>query len=87
LNIILNEGKEGYSLNTDKEILKEIEEAIGKSIQPIAEVKYDTFGVKFKGNAIVELGLYECCLTALLESFSQLKSLQNLCLGGNQILA
>ena len=70
---------------TDKEILKELEELIGKSIPSTATMEWNTVGVKFEGDAIVRLGLYQCGLTALPESFGALKSLQTLYINNNPL--
>ncbi len=69
----------------DKEILQELEQLIGKSIPSVVTIDWNTVGVKFKGDTIIGLGLYQCGLTTLPESFGNLKSLTYLNLNSNKL--
>jgi hypothetical protein len=67
------------------ETIKNLEKSIDKSIPRVEEIKWNTFGVKFDGDAVLGLGLYNCGLTTLPDSFSQLKSLEILNLESNAL--
>ncbi|MHA1310625.1 MAG: leucine-rich repeat domain-containing protein [Candidatus Helarchaeota archaeon] len=66
-------------------IISELENMIGKPIPKVNEIKWDTFGMVLDDNKILGLGLYECRLKNLPESFGSLKSLQELDLQDNQL--
>ncbi len=78
--------EEKRGTKSDKAILKELEQLIGKSIPAVATIEYDTFGMKLEEDTLVGLGLYNCKLTALPESFGDLKSLQILSIDNNQLM-
>jgi Leucine-rich repeat (LRR) protein len=65
----VGEGEEKRKRRSDREVLKELERAIGKSIRPVESIDWKTFGAKFERNVIVGLGLYNCGLKTLPRSF------------------
>ncbi|MFX1294723.1 MAG: leucine-rich repeat domain-containing protein, partial [Promethearchaeota archaeon] len=69
------------------QILKELEQLIGQSLPRVDKIDLETVGVQVEGDSVIGLGLYDCELTALPESFEQLKSLQTLDLTDNQLTA
>jgi hypothetical protein len=66
------------------QIVKELEQHVGKSIPNVKEIEWNTVGMKVEGNIIIGLGLYNCGLTTLPESFGALQSLEKLWINGNQ---
>ncbi|GAG86868.1 unnamed protein product, partial [marine sediment metagenome] len=65
--------------------LEDLENTIGKSIPPVKEIEWDTFGVKIEGYNVVGLGLYKQGLVSLPESIGDLTSLKSLWLQYNQL--
>jgi hypothetical protein len=70
-----------------RQVLKELEQSIGKSIPSVTNINWNNIGVKYDGDTIVELGLYNCGLMVLPESFSTLESLKSLMITRNQLIA
>ncbi|TFF88718.1 MAG: toll/interleukin-1 receptor domain-containing protein, partial [Promethearchaeota archaeon] len=70
---------------TTKNIIKDLEESIGKSLPEVEKIDYATVGVKFDGDKVIGLGLYKCGLKTLPDSFCDLKNLQKLILWNNKL--
>ncbi|MFX1295864.1 MAG: tetratricopeptide repeat protein [Promethearchaeota archaeon] len=66
-------------------VLKELEQLIGRYIPSTDKIDPNTFGFKVEGDIIVGLGLSNCGLTTLPESFSNLQSLEILTLANNKL--
>lgn len=67
------------------EVLEDLENAIGKTLDPIKKIYPTAFGVKLEGKNIVGLGLYKCGLTELPDNFGNLELLHELTLQDNNL--
>ncbi|MFW9878994.1 MAG: leucine-rich repeat domain-containing protein, partial [Candidatus Thorarchaeota archaeon] len=65
--------------------LLDLKNTMGISLLRVDKIEYNTIGVKIEGNNIIELGLYNCGLNLLPESIGNLKFLQTLHLGSNNL--
>ena len=66
-------------------VLEELERILGKSIPQINIINWNIFGAKIDGDKIIGLGLCNCGLTVLPESFGDLRSLQTLEIWRNKL--
>ncbi|MFX1293260.1 MAG: hypothetical protein ACFFD2_00180 [Promethearchaeota archaeon] len=64
-----------------------MEVKIGKSLPRVDTINWNIVGVQVERDRVIGLGLYQCRITALPESFGQLESLRGLILSGNQLTA
>ncbi len=68
----------------EMKILEELEQVIGNTLQIVNEINVDTVGIKIENNSIIGLGLFNCNLTALPDSISNLQAIKTLNLTYNQ---
>lgn len=68
------------------EIIKELEKLLHRSIPHMEKIDWYKFGVVFNGDDVIELGLYNCGLKTLPESFGELKSLKTLWIYYNKLM-
>ncbi|MHA1311697.1 MAG: leucine-rich repeat domain-containing protein [Candidatus Helarchaeota archaeon] len=75
-----------YGVNYREAVaLQELEKIIGKSIPVVNKIEWGTVGMVLSDNKVLGLGLYECGLTTLPESFGNLINLKELSLKVNQL--
>ena len=73
-------------MSNDLEIIKKLEQTIGKELPKLDSVKYGSVGyVQNKQNQITGLGLYKCGLTELPPEIGKLQNLTELYLWKNQL--
>jgi hypothetical protein len=67
-------------------VLGELENRLKRPIPIVHEILSGNVGVKIEDGKVIGLGLYQCNLNTLPDSFGQLKSLQKLNLGANGLI-
>ena len=71
---------------TDLDIIAQLEERIGRKLEKLDEIKWDSVGYQFNDqHQVIGLGLYQCKLSDLPEEIIQLQNLRELYLGSNQL--
>jgi len=71
---------------TDLDIIAQLEQRIGRKLEKLDEISWESVGYQFnENNQVIGLGLQNCKLTELPTEITQLQNLQDLKINYNQL--